>query len=346
MSEAGGFTLAVAAAIMDGCYAVPARVEALVKLEVRPVIFFFYNSLAVFIFGWLCTILLPFNSTFLSGGSNEFQFVWLAFLAGASLAVCVYTSFIAVDLIGVALGSAVHSGTSIFVSAMFSILFMGHEPNSLAIYLGGVLLLTGGIASIALNHDISELFDVSLKQTSAAETTRLVSNDEPTPTNSRDWSLANARSYGVGILISVICGFIGGLSLVPYDYVDITQQGLVFMPGFVTGVMAVAIVTVGIFFIIPSASHRITIDDFHLDKPIVLGMGLLSGGFLGFQFVFSFFAYSILPYGVVTPLVLTSILVSSFLGIILFDEIQGAVALSILYASSLIVLVGAVMVSV
>lgn len=343
MSEAVGFTLAIAAAIMDGCYAVPARVEALLKLEVRPVVFFFYNSVAVFIFGWICAMFIPFNSTLLSGGSNEFQFVWLAFLAGASLALCVYTSFIAVDIIGIALGSAVHSGTSIFVSAMFSVLFMDHDPNNLAVYLTGVMLLTLGVASVALNQNIADFCDYVFKRVSVSETTRLVNGDEAHP--SQDWSLANARSYGVGIFIAVICGFIGGLSLVPYDYVDISQQGLVFMPAFSTGVMAVAVVTIAVFFVLPSEKHRISLKDFHLGEPIVAGMAALSGMFLGFQFVFSFFAYSILPYGVVTPIVLTSILVSSLLGIVMFDEIQGEAALTVFYLSSVIVLLGAVLIS-
>lgn len=349
MTDPVGLVLAIIAAIMDGCYAVPARVEALLKLEVRPVVFFFYNSVAVFLFGWISAMFLPLNSTFLSGGSNEFQFVWLAFLAGASLALCVYTSFIAVDIIGIALGSAVHSGTSIFVSAMFSVLVMRDNPENLGLYLGGVFLLTLGVASVALTHEISGFLDVALKQESIAETTRLVNDGGESgvapSSSSKDWSLANARSYGVGILIAVICGFIGGLSLVPYDYVSVSEQGLVFMPAFVTGIMAVAIVTIAVFFVAPSDTHRLTVADFHLDKPVVWGMAALSGMFLGFQFLFSFFAYSILPYGVVTPLVLTSILVSSLLGIVLFDEIQGPTALSVFYTASLVVLGGAVMVS-
>jgi drug/metabolite transporter (DMT)-like permease len=201
---------------------------------------------------------------------------------------------------------------------------------------------------VALNHNIAGFIDTIRKNAVVSETTSLfpsaAGSQEPVA-QEPDWSLTNARSYGAGILIAVICGFIGGLSLVPYDYVNASQQGMVFMPAFTTGIMAVAVLTVAVFLTVPSAHHRITLKDFHLDQPIVAGMGLLSGVFLGLQFIFSFFALSILPYGVVIPIVLCSILISSALGILLFDEIKGDVAIGVFYTSSIVVLAGVFMLS-
>jgi hypothetical protein len=72
-------------------YAVPAfsscrKLTDILIFAVRPAIFFFYNSVAVFIIGGICATFIPFNSELMSGAGNEFEFVWLGFLSGAMLA--------------------------------------------------------------------------------------------------------------------------------------------------------------------------------------------------------------------------------------------------------------------
>lgn len=151
-----GFLAALGAAIFNGSFVAPFKTDRIISLRLKPMIFQLYVSMGVFISSLIAIPFLSYNSNITDDDNSgtSFQFSWLAMVGGMLFVFATCSSFIAVELIGLALAQGIWGGVAILVSFSWGIVGFGQYPKSPVLSALGLVVLCVGIAGIALCNEI------------------------------------------------------------------------------------------------------------------------------------------------------------------------------------------------
>eukprot|EP01040_Poterioochromonas_malhamensis_P001074 gene1074-1139_t len=333
MTSSGvGYVYAIVACLTNGSFLVPFKFHKIAVLKIPPVVFQLYASIGIFLSSWISAAFLPINPDFVNGAGKSLEFVPYGFLGGVIMVLSMTLGFMATRKIGVALAQGIFGGLAIIVSYIWALLIFDEIPDDVGLSVAGVLLLVLGISGIAGSRNVAQYVLLklpSIVSKSATNNTPLISypseNKESEPIQielgNETTQLTNSRhpisrkDYMEGVIFAVLCGVLGGTTLVPLHYVEISQGGLEYIPSFGTGVMITAPVVLffNYYFIEKQPLPTITFD-------IGFAAGVLSGIIWNISNILSVGAIPILGYGVAFPLVHSAILISGLWGIFFFHE--------------------------
>ena len=330
-----GYLFAVAAAIADGSFGVPFKVDTVALSGVTSEVFFFYSCVVKFIICFLCLLLLPYNEYYCPGSGSTFDLSIYGIVSGFFVSGCVWLNFVAFEIIGVALATGIFYGSSLLASGLYSVLIL-QQYNSLALYSSGMIVLMIGTSGMCGLEYLLELFEGNQKHSALSE-----DNGETRPLiDKQEHSMSQQKLY-LGYVASILCGLLGGLGLAPYYYVDDSQKGFNFVASIAVGVIISApIILLG------KAWYNKEWPDMMLNKPNVLWWAAFSGFMLAINVICCIGALSTLYYGVALPLVCCGIIVGGLWGICVFDEMEDRVGIALFFVLACIILLGAVLISI
>lgn len=155
-----GYLCAILSACFNGTFAVPFKLESVKKYQIAPTVFQFYVAIGVFISSWLAVPFLPYNHAIADDdqAGTSFMFSWLGCVAGALFVFAISCSFLAVELIGLALAQGIWGGVAIVVSFLWGVIGFAEYPKTPGLSAAGVFLLICGIFGIAFCEQLSTVF--------------------------------------------------------------------------------------------------------------------------------------------------------------------------------------------
>lgn len=332
-------------------------------LKIHPIIFQLYASIGIFISSWLSAVFLPINPDFVSGAGKSLVFAPYGFLGGVIMVLSMTFGFMATKKIGVALAQGIFGGLAIIVSYIWAVAIFGEVPSSIGLSVSGIALLVLGISGIAASRDVAKFMLTKLESiagshagsdidgqsvhsenhfTMSMESDGNRENSEKDRLTQLKSASTSGTDYVAGVIYSLICGALGGTTLVPLHYVDDAQRGLAFIPSFGTGVLITTpFVMLFYYYII----ERQPFPSIPLGKGLIAGM--LSGIIWNVSNILSVGAIPILGYGVAFPLVHSAILISGLWGIIKFREFDDLpFAEAVFFVCGGFIIAGAAMISV
>lgn len=367
LSKGAGYILAIIAAICNGSFLVPFKVESVAVMKIDPIVFQLYATIGIFIMAWIAAIFLPYNSEYVSQSGEKLDFVPLGALAGSLMVLSMTFSFLATRKIGVALAQGIFGGLAIVVSYIWGTLLFGESASSVALSVFGVITIVLGTVGIGASRELSTwilrrfpwLGQRMASLASSRSTSHANTLDEE---NHENWGISPlstvddstrqrlaqnveneiaSSDFFVGVVYAVICGIIGGTTLVPLYYVPTKYQGLAFLPSFGIG----SLITAPIVLVIYCKTMNVALPPLRLHMGVY--MGILAGMVWTINTILTIGAIPILGYAVAFPLVHCSVFISGLWGIFLFKELQGyPLGAVVFYASGMILLAGAVMISI
>ena len=183
-------------------------------------------------------------------------------------------------LAGMAMTHAVFSGTSIIVSYVWGVCVFGNQPQSIGLSITGLFILITSLCMISVVNDLTNLLDsvyeycfgsngvnsvskdreadgislvlhsnIELSDQSSPKMNRKISSSASRKDERSTRMTVHDREYLLGLASAVICGIVGGTTLVPYHYVDDHQKGLVYLPSFGTAALSTSIfILLGYFY--------------------------------------------------------------------------------------------------
>jgi glucose uptake protein GlcU len=342
-STASGYAYAIFACITNGSFLVPFKFHTIAALKIHPIVFQLYASIGIFISSWVAAAFLPINSDFVNGAGSRLVFVPFGFLGGVIMVLSMTFGFMATRKIGVALAQGIFGGLAIIVSYLWALAVFGEIPNSIGLSVSGVVLLILGISGIAGCREVAKYvlvkiesiaptsgppsginsplhsmagedralgLGLSMESELAAESDRIIQHNGKYVTH-----VVSRADYIEGVTYSVLCGILGGTTLVPLHYVQVAEGGLEYIPSFGTGVLVTTPFMMAFYYYLIERKPFPTIP---MDRGMIAGM--LSGVIWNISNILSVGAIPILGYGVAFPLVHSAILISGLWGILLFKE--------------------------
>lgn len=330
MSTTVGFIYAVVAAICNGSFLVPYKLPQIVQLKIHPVVFQLYAAIGICLVSFLAAAFLPLSPQFVSGSSKAMVFVPLAFLSGVIMILSMTFSFLATKKIGVALAQGIFGGLAIVVSYIWALLVFKDMPSNIFVSIFGMIVLVTGIVGIAwcklIAFHLTEYFNIKQKPESHDSLMEHIVKDRQISEISMDFSLNieeesmtskhSNLDYILGLIYAIVCGLLGGTSLVPLHYVSDANSGLNFLPSFGAGVLITAPFVLALYFKLSGEARPVL----RLNDGAYAG--IFSGAIWSISYIFSIGAIPILGYGVAFPLIHASVLISGLWGIYLFKEFR------------------------
>lgn len=338
-SIASGYAFAIFACLTNGSFLVPFKLNSIMVLKIPPIIFQLYASIGIFISSWLSAMFLPVNPDFVTGAGKSLVFVPFGFLGGVIMVLSMTFGFMATRKIGVALAQGIFGGLAIIVSYIWAVAIFGEVPSSIGLSISGIALLVIGISGIAASRDVAKYMLTKLESiagsqagsdvegqsvhsvTSENHFTMSMESDGNRENSEKDrlthftQPRTNSTDYVAGVIYALLCGALGGTTLVPLHYVEAAHGGLAFIPSFGTGVLVTTpFVMLFYYYII----ERKPLPPIPLDRGLVAG--IVSGVVWNVSNILSVGAIPVLGYGVAFPLVHSAILISGLWGILKFRE--------------------------
>jgi glucose uptake protein GlcU len=361
LSTGISFLFSILAAFLNGSFLALFKISSVAKYHVKPLVFLQYNCFGMFLSDWLSNLFLPLNSSYVSGAGNSFQFVWLAFVSGIIFCGSISCSFLAVDNIGLALSQGIFGGTAIVTSYLWATVVFEEYPSNIALSVIGIIVLIIGVFGIALSESIANyIWNQTSNNTDDMSTSKDIVNPSDAGMKSMDFSAENEETmrtstnenllnqnktkgnFFLGVIFAFFCGAFGGTALVPLHYVPASQRGLVFLPAMGTGSLMSApfVLLLNYYLSKPELRHW---PEFYLKEVGIYGV--VSGMIWNTNNIFAIGAIPVLGYGVVFPITQCAIFVAGMWGIFLFKELTGN-AVRVFFASSIVLIIGAVMQSI
>mmetsp|Transcript_35746 Transcript_35746/g.106677 ORF Transcript_35746/g.106677 Transcript_35746/m.106677 type:complete len:364 (-) Transcript_35746:137-1228(-) len=353
-SPAIGFLCAVLSAFFNGSFTVPFKAASsrhhggnterarrsegpANDEEVHPIVFTLYVSAGVFLSSMI------FIAPFLPTVSINVP----SLLAGFLFVLSVSASFLAVDLIGMALSQGIWSGSASVVSYIWGTLIFGDYPSHPYWSILGLTLLVIGIVGIAFCADIarSRFIDRRMLSSSMGEleplgadaslSIELLGKNNTVPIV--DGSAApTAASYANGVFWACAVGLFGGSTLAPTHYLPSDKQGLAVLPSFGTGCIILAPVVLFV-------NNVWTRQAPPFNARNVMMPGLFSGLLWNISNLLALLAIPEIGYGVAYPLLQSAVLVSGVWGISVFREMTDRRTIAVFWVAGGILLLGAAM---
>merc|ERR1712086_167530 len=328
-SELSGLIAAIISALCNGSFAAVAKLDAVEKSDINPIVFNTYVSMGVFVSSFLVLPFLHFNPTFADNDNagESFQFEPLGLIAGFLL-VCAFTfSFLAIPKDGLSVGQGVWGGTAIVVSFVDGLIVGNSSIKNNLIIVALALLLTG-VVGIAFCQELSMKLPLgclgeSKKRDSEEPLTDEAARDSKNyTTTEQDYEIMEddndngnppaigASNFVIGMIFALIVGVCGGSILVPLIYLGATGE-----------------------------LSKMSVSDLHLGSCLVPGM--IAGTIWNFGNVASIWAIPRMGYSVAYPIMQCALLVSALWGVFVFGEITDRKTIFVLFVSGLVLLGGA-----
>lgn len=320
------YVLAIVSAFTNAIFFTPNRLKSVQAGGIHPIIYNWYTTMGVFLFSWLVAFtMLP------AAGVDAVTFTNAGFAGGALFTCALLFSCLALDQIGLSLGLGIWCGMATLVSFLWGTI----GPSNIARPLADVPLSVGGISLIIIG--ILGIINV--------ESIGKMIFGKCCPEDKALWDVVDGAPSGgptgsrlLGTCYALCVGLFGGSMLVPLSFLPseyVGLKGLAFIPSFGTGsLIAGTLFAIGL---------RLCSGPQTLAPKATLWAGLVSGSIWQFGNVCQVVAQSYyhLPYAISYPIFQASLVFGGFLGIVLFDEIKGAPAISFFYASAVAVVAGA-----
>jgi glucose uptake protein GlcU len=366
-----GYIYAIIATITNGSFLVLYKLEPIAHMKIDPIMFQLYASVGIFLLSWLSAAFLPVNPQYVPGAGDSLEFITYAFLGGVIMILSMTCGFFSCRKIGVALAQGIFGGLAIIVSYIWALAIFGEIPGNIGLSIGGIILLVIGITGIAACKNIAtyltthfsflktwrekphppnhrdELTNQEIDEDQdhlKLEIESNSSNQEDRPHSTSTHSLKQqleSADFWEGLIFAILCGLLGGSSLVPLHYVDVAEGGVAYLPSFGTGVMVTAPIVTVIYYK-AQGMHLPS-----LSPPLGIATGIVCGMIWNISNIFSIGAIPTLGYGVAFPIIHSAILISGMWGIVLFHEFQYFVfAEEVFFFSGALIVTGAVMISI
>jgi len=357
-SELSGLIAAIISALCNGSFAAVAKLDAVEKSDINPIVFNTYVSMGVFVSSFLVLPFLHFNPTFADNDNagESFQFEPLGLIAGFLL-VCAFTfSFLAIPKVGLSVGQGVWGGTAIVVSFVDGLIVGNSSIKNNLIIVALALLLTG-VVGIAFCQELSMKLPLgclgeSKKRDSEEPLTDEAARDSKNyTTTEQDYEIMEddndngnppaigASNFVIGMIFALIVGVCGGSILVPMTYVSDATSGLVFVPSLGIGAGIFSPLVPLIYLGATGELSKMSVADLHLGSCLVPGM--IAGTIWNFGNVASIWAIPRMGYSVAYPIMQCALLVSALWGVFVFGEITDRKTIFVLFVSGLVLLGGA-----
>lgn len=351
-----GFALASFSAVFNGSFASAFKLPKVAAAGLDPLLFQLYVSLGVFLSSFLVIPFLSYNAAITGNDAAGTALVFepLGLAAGGLFVLAISFSFVAVDLIGVALGQGVWGGFAILISYLWGVMKFGDKVATPWLAVLALLLLAVGVLGIAFCEPLGKKLTKSNSFQNLPEDRNDVvspampgaaSPSQPLGVGSfsvRDNSLNSAdgatqstsKNWLLGMFFAFCVGLSGGSILVPMHYVPDSSSGLAFVVSFGIGTMVssplVCLVCFGV---------KQKIPPLHLAD--TLWAGLLSGLIYNIGNVLQILAIPMIGFSLAGPLLQCALFVAGLWGIFVFKEIQGP-AVQVFFLAGAVLISGAV----
>lgn len=343
------FLLATLSAVFNGSFASCAKFT---KTQIDPILFTFYNCIGVLLSSFLVIPFLPQlaklpETSIYHSGSDHFLFSYLGASAGSLYVIGIICSFAAVQFVGIGIAQGVWGGAAILVSFLWGVLALGDTVDSVGVACLSLLTLMLGTAGIACNDVIADLLFPKLKSQENVIgedplLTSLIEEGYPVETNDNNHSNKRTRkTFTSGILSALGVGLFGGSVLVPMAFVGESLSGLAFLPSFGIGVIITSTLILSVYYGFIKRTNPF--ESFTLQGFL---LGILSGIIWNLGNVCSIFAILGLGYAIAYPIFQCALFFAGLWGIFVFKEITGKSRILVFFLSGIILLSGAVVLSV
>jgi len=352
-SELSGLIAAIFSALCNGSFAAVAKLDAVEKSDINPIVFNTYVSMGVFVSSFLVLPFLHFNATFADNDNAGESFVFepLGLIAGFLL-VCAFTfSFLAIPKVGLSVGQGVWGGTAIVVSFVDG-LIVGNSSIKNNLIIVALVLLLVGVVGIAFCVELSKKLPVGCigegksEQASEEPFTEEFTDDKNYSAEQDYVTLQDdiapapgASNFVIGISFALVVGVCGGSILVPMSYVSDASSGLVFVPSLGIGAGLFSPLVPLIYLGAKGELSQMGVADLHLGSCLL--PGLIAGAIWNLGNVASIWAIPRMGYSVAYPIMQCALLVSALWGVFVFGEITDRKTIFVLFVSGLILLGGA-----
>merc|ERR1711865_448247 len=348
-AELSGLIAAIISAICNGSFAAVAKLDAVEKSNINPILFNTYVCCGVFVSTWLVLPFLNFNTTFADNDNagETFKFEPLGLIAGLLL-VCAFTfSFLAIPRVGLSVGQGVWGGTAIVVSFVDGLIIGNSSIKNGLIALALTCLLVG-VAGIAFCAELAKKLPLSCLdsskgsngyQDSLVPDTAIEAPCHSVVDQDDDQKPTGASNFVIGITFALIVGLTGGSILVPMNYVSDATSGLVFVPSLGIGAGIISPLVPLIYLGSTGELRTMSMADLHLGSCLV--PGLVAGTIWNIGNVASIWAIPRMGYSVAYPIMQCALLVSALWGVFVFKEITERKTIFVLFVSGAILLGGA-----
>ncbi|CEM31581.1 unnamed protein product [Vitrella brassicaformis CCMP3155] len=348
----GGLLVGALSAVFNGSFA---AVMKFVRVQLDEMVFMTYCCLGVALSSIIALLFLPLNDTIAGAGvGTSLAFTSYGLAAGALLVGAFTFSFLAVAKAGVSIGQGVWCGTAIIVSYLWGTLAFGDVITNVPLNLIGLVLLLVGSTGIAFCQELPRLMaqtfttsgttagsganEQQMRQEDSNQREPLT-RDTDDADRGRPSSPHHSSSKLVGLGVSVLTGVFGGSILVPKHYVPKSADGIAFLPSFAVGVVAFMVLVMGVYVTVIT-KRRV---QWHVQAALL--PGLISGCLWNLGNICSIAAIPRLGYSVAYPLLQCALLISGLLGIVVFREVRQPAAVSCFWGSSIVLILGAVLLS-
>jgi len=312
-----GYLAAVGSILLFGSFNLPLKSERTQRANPDPMVFQIYLNISIFASSWL---VLGYTELYLTAWGIMSAFLWM---------ISSLLSIFAIQNVGLAVSQGIWSGFTIIVSFMWGALAFQQKPNNIGLSVVGLGMLMVGIAGLSIAG--SNILDRWKKKPMTVDSRLEHSSVELTPIT-EDTPKKNSL---FGLICAASLAITNGSMLVPIKFSPTEAQGINFLVSFGIGVIVITPVFSAIYFILLRKTPN-------WDFGNLLAPGLLAGFMWNIGNWASIYATNILGYTVGFPLAQCALLTAGFWGIVLFKEIRGAVRIGFFVFSSLVLLGGAV----
>ncbi|KFG57373.1 putative transmembrane protein [Toxoplasma gondii RUB] len=254
-SIVGGIAV-LAAILATGSVAVPRKLERIRKLEppLEDAVYVLYLCCGYAGSAFLACGLLPLNQVIMDDYSMRIScaFTWWGALSGALVVAAINAGFAAISRVGMAVHAAISMGTAVVTSFLWGVLVNNDRLALLWVDIFAVVCLIAGSSISAFPKEIARSCEsCCLKGTPlkcAEPEAVLVDTPEARPLIVEETQLLENHKIGhaCGLLLCVVSGVCGGLSLGPMSFVPPEDKGIAFLPSFATGIIMAAVLALSI----------------------------------------------------------------------------------------------------
>lgn len=344
-----GLLAAIGSVLFFGSYAVPMKTPAVVVSNIDPIIYQSYKSFVCFATSWLVLIYTP------------LKFTWWGLLGALIWVINGSASVLAVRLVGIGLAQSLWSSLSIIVSYIWGrYIFKEAAKNDTLSHVAVFVMVTGmlgigaaiGKGKVAISLELNKARVGDQEHGRQAESSKevlsslLVKNLPDTcKMKKEDASRVdeNRSAFLKGIGLAVLVGILNGSFLIPLEYAHKDVVGVEYLVSFGVGSMVMTLVVLGIHCLLQIfLGHHCPSFQFK----VAAGPALLTGLFWSAGNFLSIYATMYLGITVGWPLVQCQLLISALWAVVYYKEVTFGIGATLLVGSSLVVVAGAVMLSV
>lgn len=358
-SSAVGFLLAVLGAIMNGSWSAIIKCPQLASARLHPAVMNVYWMFGFFCVSWCCIF---------DPDVPSYSFTPYGVISGGLLVVAsAVTLSVTIPVLGIALAACVSNTAVIVTSLVWSAYILDQPMRSVRLAGLGVAVAIVGLygvvyATVGMDNGSGDKLggaggpgapgaggehgvESSPPPSSDRETLLPAGAVADAPTDVDDAKRAHKlamKRFALGIIMALFVGVIGGSVLVPMEYAAEEYNGIVFLPSMATGAIVIAPIVAALQLYTDPTVSAWSMSMFQLQK--TLPLGAISGGVYGLGTMFTLKAIDVLDYAVAFTIVQCSIIVAAVWGTVLYGEVRGEASIAVFFASSAVMVFGAVLV--